>query len=131
MINKLYDFKSVTIPEALLKASVSHEEIDGELCLTAQRFATIAPASDGICNGDIVALEIRDEQAADSVRQVFVNMGRGFFDSEEALLGLCAGAQTQVFCEGKTVPATILAVKRRHIPNSDIQEVFTLFQAKH
>ena len=126
MINKLYDFKDVAIPDALLKASVSREEIDSELHMTAQRFTTIAPASDGICNGDIVALEIPDEQAADSVRQVLVNMGRGFFDSEEALLGLCAGVQTQVFCEGKTVPATILAVKRKHIPKLTDESVCQL-----
>ena len=126
MINKLYDFKDVAIPDALLKASVSREEIDSELHMTAQRFTTIAPASDGICNGDIVALEIPDEQAADSVRQVFVNMGRGFFDSEEALLGLCAGAQTEVFYENKTVPATILAVKRKFIPELTNESVCRL-----
>lgn len=62
MINKLYDFRDVAIPDALLNASVSREEIDGELRLTAQRFTTIAPAFDGICNGDIVVLEIPDEQ---------------------------------------------------------------------
>ena len=50
MINKLYDFRDVAIPDALLNASVSREEIDGELRLTAQRFTTIAPAFDGICN---------------------------------------------------------------------------------
>lgn len=116
MINKLYDFKDVVIPDALLKASVSSEEIDSELRLTAQRFTAIAPASDGICNGDIVVLEIPDEQHPDDVQRVFVNMGRGFFDSEEALLGLCAGAQTEVFYESMTVPAAILAVKRKYIP---------------
>ena len=126
MINKLYDFKDVVIPDALLKASVSHEEIDGELYLAAQRFTTIAPAFDGICNGDIVVLKIPDEQHPDGVQQVFINMGRGFFDSEEALLGLCAGAQTQVFCEGKTVPATILAVKRKHIPKLTDESVCQL-----
>ena len=126
MINKLYDFKDVAIPDALLKASVSREEIDSELHMTAQRFTTIASASDGICNGDIVALEIPDEQAADSVRQVFVNMGRGFFDSEEALLGLCAGAQTEVFYENKTVPAAILAVKRKYIPELTNESVCQL-----
>ena len=126
MINKLYDFKDVVIPDALLKASVSHEEIDGELYLAAQQFTTIAPAFDGICNGDIVVLKIPDEQHPDGVQQVFVNMGRGFFDSEEALLGLCAGVQTQVFCEGKTVPATILAVKRKHIPKLTDESVCQL-----
>ena len=126
MINKLYDFKDVAIPDALLKASVSREEIDSELHMTAQRFTTIAPAFDGICNGDIVVLKIPDEQHPDDVHQVFVNMGRGFFDSEEALLGLCAGVQTQVFCEGKTVPATILAVKRKHIPKLTDESVCQL-----
>lgn len=126
MINKLYDFKDVAIPDALLKASVSREEIDSELHMTAQRFTTIAPASDGICNGDIVVLKIPDEQHPDGVQQVFVNMGRGFFDSEEVLLGLCSGAQTQVFYEGKTVSATILAVKRKHIPKLTDESVCQL-----
>ena len=126
MINKLYDFRDVAIPDALLNASVSREEIDGELRLTAQRFTTIAPAFDGICNGDIVVLEIPDEQDPDGVQQVFVNMGRGFFDSEEALLGLCAGAQTEVFYENQTVPAAILAVKRKYIPELTNESVCQL-----
>ncbi|MBP3478643.1 MAG: hypothetical protein J6K03_04060, partial [Oscillospiraceae bacterium] len=99
MINKLYDFKSVSIPEALLKATVTHEEIMDELRQTAERFTTIAPASDGISNGDIVVLEIPDEQSPDGVQQVYVNMGKGFFDSEEALLGLCAGTQAEIIYE--------------------------------
>lgn len=116
MINKLYDFKSVTIPEALLKATVTHEEIMDELRQTAERFTTIAPASDGISNGDIVVLEIPDEQSPDGVQQVYVNMGKGFFDSEEALLGLCAGTQAEIIYEGKKVCAVILGVKRKNIP---------------
>lgn len=116
MINKLYDFKSVTIPEALLKATVTHEEIMDELRQTAERFTTIAPVSDGISNGDIVVLEIPDEQSPDGVQQVYVNMGKGFFDSEEALLGLCAGTQAEIIYEGKKVCAVILGVKRKKIP---------------
>lgn len=126
MIEKLYDFQKIAIPEGLLKAAVTREEIQNELALTAERFTTIAPASDGICNGDIVSLEIPDEQAPEGVRQVFVNMGRGYFDSEETLLTLCPGAQAEVLWEGKPVCARILQVKRKNVPTLTDERILQL-----
>ena len=51
IIKKLYDFKEVTIPEPLLYAEVTKEEITAEILQTAARFTTIAAIDQPIQNG--------------------------------------------------------------------------------
>ena len=116
MIKKLYDFRQTTIPAALLQAEVTREEMAAEQHLAAARFTAISAVEAPIENGDVVALEFADEKQPNGVRRVYVNVGKGFDEMEERLLGLCAGAAVQMQYAGKTVEAKIVSVKRLCVP---------------
>lgn len=116
IVKKAYDFRELTVPETLLYATVTKAEIQEALDQTAGRFATFELVTSGIRNGDIVALLVPDEKSPDGAREEFVNMGRDLFPGEEALLGLCVGAELSLPYGGKVVTAKILRVKRKHIP---------------
>ena len=81
MIKKLYDFRQVQIPAALLQAEVTREEMDGELHGAAARFTAIVAADGPIEKGDVVKLSFADEKAPDGQRQIFINVGKGFDDA--------------------------------------------------
>lgn len=116
IIKKLYDFREVSIPDALLYAEVTNAEIHAELRQTAARFTTIAAVEDNIQNGDVVALAFPDDKLPEGVRRVYANVGKDFFDFEESLLGLHMGDTVQIVYAGKKVAACILSVKRLYVP---------------
>ena len=118
MIKKLYDFRQVAIPAALLQAEVTREEMDAELQSAAARFTAIAPAEGPIQQGDVVKLSFADDKAEGGLRQIFANVGKGFEDVEELLPGRQAGEQLQFAYAGKEVAATIVSIKRLQIPAS-------------
>lgn len=116
MIKKLYDFRQVQIPAALLQAVVTREEMDGELYNAAARFTAIAPADGPIQSGDVVTLTFADEKAEGGVRTIYANVGKGFTDEEKLLPGLCAGDTVKTTYAGKEVTAKIVHIKRLQVP---------------
>lgn len=116
MIKKLYDFRQVQIPAALLQAEVTREELDGQLQRMAARFTTIAPTDGPVQTGDVVALTFPDPAQADGIGRLWANVGKGFDDIEDLLPGLTPGAQVQTSYAGRRVEMTIAGIKRLHVP---------------
>lgn len=116
MIKKLYDFRQTAVPEALLQAEVTREELDRELHQTAARFTEIVAAEGPIQVGDVVALEFADSKLPEGVRRIYANVGKGFEDVETLLPGLCTGDTLQIRYAGKEVTARIVSVKRLGVP---------------
>lgn len=112
MIKKLYDFRQVAIPEALLQAEVTEEELSGELHLAAARFTAIAEELGPIQNGDVVALEFEHN----GLRRIYANVGKNFDDVEQLLPGLHVGDTLQIRYAGKDVLSSIVSVKRPCVP---------------
>lgn len=116
MIKKLYDFRQVEIPAALLQAEVTREEMDGELHRAAARFTEIVAVDGPVENGDVVKLSFEDPKNPGQILQVYANVGKDFDDMEVRLPGLCAGGQVKIPYAGKEVEAQILAIKRLQVP---------------
>ena len=116
MIKKLYDFRQVEIPAALLQAEVTREELDAELHRAAARFTEIVAVDGPVENGDVVKLSFEDPKNPGEMRQVYANVGKDFDDMEVRLPGLCVGATVKIPYTGKEVEAQILAVKRLQVP---------------
>lgn len=116
MINKLYDFRQVQIPAALLQAVVTQEEMAGELQLLAARFTTIAPTDLPIQAGDVVTLTFEDAKTPEGIRKIYANVGRAFDDIETLLPGHQVGDNLEIPYAGKQVRACIQSVKRLTIP---------------
>lgn len=113
MIQKLYDFREVTIPTPLLQAEVTRQEMDGELALAAARFTAISAVDGPIANGDVVALEYTDEKG---LHRIYSNVGKGFDDVEILLPGLSVGDKVRFAYAGREVEATVVSVKRPCVP---------------
>lgn len=113
MIKKLYDFRQVSIPAALLQAEVTRQDLDAELALAAARFTAISAVHGPIANGDVVALEYTDEKG---LHRVYFNVGKGFDDVESLLPGLCVGDGVRFAYAGKQVEAAVVSVKRLCVP---------------
>ena len=116
MIKKLYDFRQVEIPAALLQAEVTPEEMAAETNLAAARFTAIVAAQDAVQLGDVVKLTFADETAEDGQRVLFANVGKNFDDVETLLPGLQVGDVVQFPYAGKQVEATVASVKRLQVP---------------
>ena len=116
MIKKLYDFRQVEIPAALLQAEVTREELDAELHRVAARFTEIVAVEGPVENGDVVKLSFADPKNPEQQKQVYANVGKDFDDMEARLPGLCVSNAVKIpFC-GKEVEATVVAVKRLQVP---------------
>ena len=109
MIKKLYDYREVTVPAALLQAEVTREEMDAELALAAARFTTIASVDGPVAAGDVVALDYTDDKG---LHRIYANVGKGFDDLEDRLPGLSLGDKVQL----RNAEATIVSVKRPTVP---------------
>jgi FKBP-type peptidyl-prolyl cis-trans isomerase (trigger factor) len=109
MIKKLYDYREVTVPAALLQAEVTREEMDAELALAAARFTAIASVDGPVAAGDVVALEYTDDKG---LHRIYANVGKGFDDLEDSLPGLSLGDKVQL----RNAEATIVSVKRPTVP---------------
>lgn len=109
MIKKLYDYREVTVPAALLQAEVTREEMDAELALAAARFTAIASVDGPVAAGDVVALDYTDDQG---LHRIYANVGKGFDDLEDSLPGLSLGDKVQL----RNAEATIVSVKRPTVP---------------
>lgn len=116
MIKKLYDYRQVEIPGALLQAEVTQQDMDREFTAAAARFTAIAAADGPIQSGDVVTLSFADGKAEGGERRIYSNVGKGFTDEEELLLGLCAGDTVKMAYAGKEVTASIVCVKRLQVP---------------
>lgn len=116
MIKKLYDFRQVEIPAALLQAEVTREELDGELFRAATRFTDIVAVGGPVENGDVVKLSFDDPKNPGQQKQVYANVGKDFDDMEARLPGLRAGDSVKIPYGGKEVEATVVAVKRLQVP---------------
>lgn len=116
MIKKLYDFRQVEIPAALLQAEVTREELDGELYRAAARFTEIVAVEGPVENGDVVKLSFTDPKNPDVQKQVYANVGKDFDDMEARLPGLRVGDAVQIPYGGKEVEATVQSVKRLQVP---------------
>lgn len=116
MIKKLYDFRQVEIPAALLQAEVTREEMEAEFRSAAARFTEIAVADGPIQKGDVVTLAFADERAEGGVRKIYANVGKDFADVEELVLGLRAGDAVKMCYAGEEVIADIVCVKRLQVP---------------
>lgn len=119
MIRKLYDFRQTAVAPALLQAEVTREEMDAEMHQAAARFTVVSAVDLPIENGDVVALEFADSKQPEGVRRVYANVGKGFQDFEDCLLGLRAGDVVEMVYAGKAVTAQILFVKRLQVPALD------------
>ena len=136
MIKYLYDFRQVAIPEALLQAEVTKEELAAEMLLTAQRFTQIVAVDGKIQAGDVVALEFGDSNAPSGVRRIYANVGKQFDDVEELLPGLRSGDTLRISYAGRDVEACVMAVKRpctpeltdAHVQQLGIAQVGTVAQ---
>lgn len=113
MIKKLYDFRQVNLPAALLQAEVTPEEMDAERWQAAARFTAISAVSGPIENGDVVALEYTDEKG---LHRIYANVGKGFNDEEALLPGHCVGDRVCFAYAGREVEATVVFVKRLSVP---------------
>lgn len=113
MIKKLYDFRQVSVPAALLQAEVTREEMDAELALAAARFTQIAAVPGPIETGDVVTLEYVDEKG---LHRIYANVGKDFSDVEALLPGCCVGDAVKMFWSGREAEARIAAVKRLRVP---------------
>lgn len=120
MIKKLYDFRQVTIPEALLQAEVTKEELASEMHQTAQRFTVITAVDGRIEHGDVVALEFADEEG---MRRVYANVGKDFDDMEALLPGHAVGDTLPIRYAGREVQAHIVSVKRPCVPELADEQV--------
>ena len=109
MIKKLYDYREVTVPAALLQAEVTREEMDAELALAAARFTAIASVDGPVAAGDVVALDYTDDKG---LHRIYANVGKGFDDLEDRLPGLSLGDKVQL----RNAEATIVSVKRPTVP---------------
>ena len=109
MIKKLYDYREVTVPAALLQAEVTREEMDAELALAAARFTVIVSVDGPVATGDVVALEYTDDKG---LHRIYANVGKGFDDLEDSLPGLSLGDKVQL----RNAEATIVSVKRPTVP---------------
>ena len=109
MIKKLYDYREVTVPAALLQAEVTREEMDAELALAAARFTVIVSVDGPVATGDVVALEYTDDKG---LHRIYANVGKGFDDLEDRLPGLSQGEKVAL----RNVEATIVSVKRPTVP---------------
>ena len=109
MIKKLYDYREVTVPAALLQAEVTREEMDAELALAAARFTAIASVDGPVAAGDVVALEYTDDKG---LHRIYANVGKGFDDLEDSLPGLSLGDKVQL----RNAEATVVSVKRPTVP---------------
>lgn len=109
MIKKLYDYREVTVPAALLQAEVTREEMDAELALAAARFTAIASVDGPVAAGDVVALEYTDDKG---LHRIYANVGKGFDDLEDSLPGLSLGDKVQL----RNAEAPIVSVKRPTVP---------------
>ncbi len=116
MIKKLYDFRQVEIPAALLQAEVTREEMEAEFRSAAARFTEIAVADGPIQKGDVVTLAFADERAEGGVRKIYANVGKDFADVEELVVGLRAGDAVKMCYAGEEVIADIVCVKRLQVP---------------
>lgn len=121
-----FDFREANVPEKLLGLSVSAASIEQGIADAALRFATIAPAADGIQVGDFVRISYPD--ASGEEQQAQFTAGRHFFDQslEDALLGMTCGQRAVLSVRGQTVPVTVCSVKRRHIPPLTDEEIASL-----
>ena len=109
MIKKLYDFREVALPPALLQAEVTRQEMDAELAVVAARFTTIETVEGPIAQGDVVALEYTDDKG---LHRIYANVGKGFDDLEEQLPGLSLGSVVTL----RQGEATVVAIKRPVVP---------------
>lgn len=116
MIKKLYDFRQVEIPAALLQAEVTREELDAELHRVAARFTEIVAVEGPVENGDVVKLSFTDPKNPDVQKQVYANVGKDFDDMEARLPGLRVGDAVKIPICGKEVEATVQSVKRLQVP---------------
>lgn len=116
MIKKLYDFRQVAVPAALLQAEVTREELDAELQQAAARFTAISAVQGPIEHGDVVTLEFADSRMPDGLRRIYANVGKGFSDEEALLPGLSVGTAVQFRYAGREVEARITSVKRLCVP---------------
>lgn len=115
IIKSLYDFRQVTVPEKLLELPVSREAVVGEMTAARERFLTIEPVSDGVQEGDIVAVSIPDESGE---KRLHINVGRGFcrLFPESELLGMRCGEEKTVVTGDGEIPVRVRSVKRRIVP---------------
>ncbi len=116
MIKKLYDFRQVEIPAALLQAEVTGEEMAAELQLTAARFTAIEAVTGPIQKGDVVTLEFADPGKPADVQRTYANVGRDFEAVEEKLPGLSLGDGVKFVHDGREVEARICQIKRLFVP---------------
>ena len=116
MIKKLCDFRQVSIPDALLHAEVTVEEIADEVRQAASRFTTISAVEDAICNGDVVTLEFADSKTDSGVCRIYANVGKNFADLEEKLPGLRVSEAVEIPYAGGNVTAHVVCVKRLNVP---------------
>ncbi len=116
MIKKLYDFRQVQIPSALLQAQVTREELDAELHRMAARFTTIAPTNGPVQTGDVVALTFEDPAQADGVGRLWANVGKDFDEIENLLLGFMLEDRVQTRYAGRQVTMTVAGIKRLQVP---------------
>lgn len=116
MIRRLYDFRQVPIPAALLQAEVTREELDGELHRMAARFTDIVATQGPVCAGDVVTLEFTDPTAENGIGRVWANVGRDFDDIEALLPGLRLGEEVPIAYAGRQVLARIVGIKRLQVP---------------
>lgn len=116
MIKKLYDFRQMEIPAALLQAEVTRQELDAELRRAAAQFTEIVAVDGPVENGDVVKLTFADPKNPGESRQVYANVGKDFDDMEARLPGLRLGQQVMIPYAGREVEATVLEVKRLQVP---------------
>ena len=116
MIKKLYDFRQVNLPDALLQAEVTQEEMAQELHMNAARFTEIVAVEGPVQTGDVVTLEFADAKAEGGMRRIYANVGKGFNDEEELVPGRCLGDRVAVRYAGQDVEAAICAIKRPVVP---------------
>lgn len=116
MIKHRYDFSQVEVPEALLQAEVTQEEMDAEYRSAARQFTAIVAAEGPVQAGDVVTLTFADEKAESGQRTIYANVGKGFTDEEELVMGRSLGECIRTRYAGRNVEAAIVCCKRLQVP---------------
>lgn len=116
-LRELYDFRQLTLPEALFTLSWDKNAVEQAVDNLRTRFLTIEEVQDAVQPLDF-ALILLPAQGEQKEKTVVVNVGKHFYNApfEDSLVGLKAGAEVIMPRRDGGRTGTLVSVKRRIRP---------------
>lgn len=116
-LRELYDFRQLTLPEALFTLSWDKNAVEQAVDNLRTRFLTIEEVQDAVQLQDF-ALIFLPAQGEQKEKTVVVNVGKHFYNApfEDSLVGLKAGAEVTMPRRDGGRTGTLVSVKRRIRP---------------